>query len=94
MDPLNPASEINLFYNRKLLGEVEGDVELSNSLKKKMERYRDPNEMLRLTGPIDEPDFVHQFGEIMSQGGNPRQAVLMFTRALELILKMRMLRFG
>ena len=87
LNPDNVAAHINQQFNANLRkGEIR-PVKADEELEKKLGQFPDLPTALTWNGPFDEPNFCLRLGEILARGGNLRQSVQLFTRALELTPK-------
>ncbi len=85
---LNPnnliAGEINLAFNRSLRQGQPRRVETSKALGALFGiRFRNWNDVLQVSGPIDEPGLCQDMGEVFLRQSLPRQAALQLLRVLE-----------
>jgi tetratricopeptide (TPR) repeat protein len=84
LDTNNLIAQINLQFNARLQGRQGVVLNTADMLDKAYSQYRGWESVLRLFGPVDEPDADLVIGRKLAQGGNLRQAGAMFERCLEL----------
>ncbi|HEX3718617.1 MAG TPA: hypothetical protein VH595_11670 [Verrucomicrobiae bacterium] len=85
INPNNYIAKINLLYNESLQKGDHRPIDSSELFYKSLMAYHGLVPMLKMSGPVDEPDLDLQIGEIMAEGGNMRQAAALFLRRLELL---------
>jgi tetratricopeptide (TPR) repeat protein len=84
LNPGNVAAEINLNCNQTLRSGAATPAERSKTPGDKFGRYREPNSLLMVNGPIDDGGLCVLLGQRFASQGLYRQAALQFTRALQL----------
>jgi tetratricopeptide (TPR) repeat protein len=85
LNPDNYIARINLQYNEALQKGNPRPIDSSEAFYKALTKYNGLTQVLRLNGPVDEPDLDLNIGEVMAEGGNLRQAAALFLRRLELL---------
>lgn len=85
---LNPnnliAGEVNLAFNRTLVQGQPRRIDTAKALGTLFGvRFRNWNDVLQVSGPIDEPGLCQDMGEVFLRQSLPRQAALQFLRVLQ-----------
>lgn len=83
--PQNFVAAVNKMYNERLQKNDHRPLDTSEQLYRALVIYRGLVPILKYNGLPDEPDFNLQFGQLMAQGGDFRQAAMLFERRLELL---------
>jgi tetratricopeptide (TPR) repeat protein len=81
----NFIAAVNLEYNNHLQKGDHRPVDSAELLYKALSLYRGLVPVLKLNGPMDEPELDLQFGQLLAEGKNFRQAAALFQRRLELL---------
>jgi tetratricopeptide (TPR) repeat protein len=85
LNPDNFIAKINLEYNNRLQKGDHRPIDSTGVLNKALSLYRSLVPILKLNGPMDEPELNLQFGQLFAVGRNFRQAAALFERRLELL---------
>jgi tetratricopeptide (TPR) repeat protein len=85
LNPDNNIAKINLRYNEALQKGNHQPIDSLELFEKSYLKYGGLIGVLKFNGPVDEPDASLQFGELMAETGNLRQAATLFERRLELL---------
>ncbi|MGA2174074.1 MAG: DUF2723 domain-containing protein [Verrucomicrobiota bacterium] len=85
INPDNFIAKINLEYNTHLQKGDHRPIDSAELLYKALSLYRGLVPVLKLNGPMDEPELDLQFGQLLAEGKNFRQAAALFERRLELL---------
>lgn len=80
----NVIAQINLQFNARLRGATIPAVNTADLLDKSLGLYRGLEPLLNFFGPVDDPDTDLQFGRLLAEGNNLRQAGALFERTLQL----------
>ena len=79
LNPDNVAAEVNLSCNHNLQTGQKSQVLITKSLEDRF-GHRSWEQVMRESGPFDEPAFCYAQGNAFLQGGNSHQAALQFER--------------
>ena len=85
IDPQNFIAKINREYNDRLQKNNHQPVNAEDLLYKALVAYRGLVPILRFNGPSDEPGLNLEFGKLMAEGHDYRQAAILFKRRLQLM---------
>jgi tetratricopeptide (TPR) repeat protein len=85
LNPDNYIAKINLRYNEALQKGNHQPIDSLELFDKALMKYGGLVGVLKLNGPVDEPDASLQVGELMAETGNLRQSAALFERRLELL---------
>lgn len=83
--PENLAAKSNLALNRELKAGHEAELRPLQSLEAELGKYRAIDQMLRETGPFDDPTHCFALGLTFAQGNNFRQAAQQLERVHTLV---------
>ncbi len=83
--PDNLAAKGNLTVNRILKAGHEPELRPMQTLEEELGKYRALDQMLRVTGPFDEPTHCFALGLTFAQGNNFRQAAQQLERVHTLV---------
>jgi tetratricopeptide (TPR) repeat protein len=85
VNPENAVAFINREYNRQWRQGKRGPIELTDTIKTKLDPYRrNPRTILAANGPFDEPAFTLDVGQVFLSGRLYRQAAQNFLRVRKL----------
>jgi Tfp pilus assembly protein PilF len=85
INPQNFIAKINKEYNERLQKNDHHPIDTGDLIYKAMNLYRGMVPILKLNGPVDEPDLDLEFGVLMADGHDLRQAAALFERRLQLL---------
>jgi tetratricopeptide (TPR) repeat protein len=83
--PQNFIAKINKEYNERLQKNDHQPIDTSDLIYKALNVYRGMVPILKFNGPVDEPDTDLEFGKMMADGHDLRQAAALFERRLQLL---------
>lgn len=83
--PQNFIADINKQYNDHLLKNNHNPINSGDLIYKAVNAYHGVVPILKYNGPVDEPDLDLDFGSIMADGHDLRQAACLFERRLQLL---------
>ncbi len=82
---MNFLAKINKLYNEHLQKGDRRPIDTGDFLYKALMRYHSLMPIMKYNGSVDEPDMDLQFGQIMAEGKDYRQAAIFFDRRLQLL---------
>jgi tetratricopeptide (TPR) repeat protein len=85
VDPQNFIAKINLEYNTRMQKKDYRPINVEDLLYKALVAYHGLINVLKFNGPADEPSVNLEFGQLMAEGHDFRQAAILFDRRLQLL---------
>jgi tetratricopeptide (TPR) repeat protein len=85
IQPQNFIAKINRQYNERLQKNDHRPIDTGDLIYRAINLYHGMVPILKYNGPVDEPDLNLDFGRMMAEGHNYRQAAILFERRLELL---------
>jgi tetratricopeptide (TPR) repeat protein len=85
INPKNFIARINKQYNEQLQKNNRRPIDSGDFIYKAVSLYHSFVPILKFNGPVDEPDMNLEFGRLMADGHDLRQAAGMFERRLQLL---------
>ena len=85
VNPQNFIAKINQAYNERLQKNDHRPIDSGDLIFKAINLYHGPVPILKYNGPVDEPDLALEFGALMADGHDLRQAAALFERRLQLL---------
>jgi tetratricopeptide (TPR) repeat protein len=85
VNPQNFIAKINEKYNENLQKNDRRPIEVGDLIFKMANVYGGMVPILKFNGPVDEPDLDIEFGGLMADGHDMRQAAALFERRLQLL---------
>jgi tetratricopeptide (TPR) repeat protein len=83
--PQNFIAKINKQYNENLQKNDHRPIDTGDLVYKAVNLYRGLVPILKFNGPADEPGLILDFGSMMADGQDYRQAAILFGRRLQLL---------
>jgi tetratricopeptide (TPR) repeat protein len=85
LDPRNYVARINREYNDRLQKNDHRPIDAEDFLYKALLQFRSLKSILQYNGPADDPGLDLEFGKLMAEGHDFRQAAILFERRLQLL---------
>ncbi len=84
LNPENVASHVNLQVNKHLRSGSAQSVKITDKVGNMLGQYRNWEELLRVCGPVDAPNFCFNLGKVLAKRKLHRQAAQQFRRTVDL----------